>query len=166
MEAILTTERLVLRSATPEDVEALHAIASDFEVVRHTATWPWPPDRALSEERSRTWAGPGALGGLICHEGGILGMIGAHEDGFFGYMLGRDAWGRGFATEIGHAFVAHAFACGLPRLTACVFTDNPASARVLEKLGFVEGAPCEGRCEARNGVFPTRTFALEPPGRA
>ena len=59
-----------------------------------------------------------------------------------GYWLGEEFWGRGIVTEAVHAVTAYAFARhDLCRLYAAVFEWNPASARVLEKAGFV----CEGR---------------------
>ena len=39
----IVTARLRLRPPLPGDRDALHALASDYEVVKQTATWPWPP---------------------------------------------------------------------------------------------------------------------------
>lgn len=56
----------------------------------------------------------------------------------FGYWLGEPFWGRGIVTEAIGAFVDFAFAkYPLHRLYAEVFSNNPASARVLEKNGFI-----------------------------
>jgi RimJ/RimL family protein N-acetyltransferase len=97
-------------------------------------------------------------------DGQLIGMIGLQEDGDFGYMLAQDAWGQGFATEMGRALVAYADESPQwSSLKACVFEDNPASARVLEKLGFAEGAACSGHCASRGGDFPIRTFTLALP---
>jgi hypothetical protein len=69
---------------------------------------------------------------------GLIGAIGAHkrgEDGFeMGYWFGRPYWGQGFATEAGTAFVSEAKNLGA--LNAGHFVDNPASGRVLSKVGF------------------------------
>lgn len=56
-----------------------------------------------------------------------------------GYWVGAAAWGRGVATEALAAYAAHAFAAcpALERLDASVYAGNAASARVLEKCGFV-----------------------------
>jgi [ribosomal protein S5]-alanine N-acetyltransferase len=78
-------------------------------------------------------------------EGGAAGSIGFHvgrdverQSAEVGYWLGRRYWGRGIATEALRAVADHAFAAhGLLRLFAVPFADNPASARVLEKAGFV-----------------------------
>ncbi len=59
-----------------------------------------------------------------------------------GYWLGEPFWGRGIAAEALAAVSEYAFAeHDLVRLFACVYEGNPASARVLEKAGYV----CEGR---------------------
>lgn len=56
----------------------------------------------------------------------------------FGYWLGRDYWGRGVATDAAQMLSDHALRDGgLRRLEATVFAPNRASARVLEKCGFV-----------------------------
>ncbi|HEU4714235.1 MAG TPA: GNAT family protein [Pyrinomonadaceae bacterium] len=55
-----------------------------------------------------------------------------------GYWLGEEFWGRGIATEALIAVTEHAFSTyDLCRLYAHVFDWNPASARVLEKAGYV-----------------------------
>ncbi len=53
-----------------------------------------------------------------------------------GYWIARSHWGRGIATEACAAVIAIAGALGLPALEGSYFIDNPASGRVLEKLGF------------------------------
>ena len=53
-----------------------------------------------------------------------------------GYWIAREHWGRGFATEAATALLAIADTLGIERLEASYFSDNPASGRVLEKLGF------------------------------
>lgn len=77
---------------------------------------------------------------------GGIGFIVQEDVGYrsaeIGYWLGQDFWGRGIATEALVAVTEYAFANhDLCRLFAHVFEWNPASARVLEKAGYV----CEGR---------------------
>src|SRR5476651_168626 len=56
-----------------------------------------------------------------------------------GYWLAKPLWGRGIMTAVARRLCQHAFdAFGLAKITAYVFTGNPASARVLEKCGFVQ----------------------------
>lgn len=155
----LRTPRLVWRAGETEDVDGLHRIVSDFEVVRQTETWPWPVPREFTETRCVVDPSPQMVSGVITHGDRVVGYLSLTREGKLGYMFGVDHWGKGYATEIGRAAVDFAFSrFDWPRLDACVFADNPASARVLEKLGFEEGEACEGPCAARRGIFPIRTF--------
>ncbi|WP_306114426.1 MULTISPECIES: GNAT family N-acetyltransferase [unclassified Roseovarius] len=161
---ILRTERLLLRPVTVADAGDMQVMVGDFDVVRHTGTWPWPADPAFTEKRCAV--GFGDKGGWLVALAGsdLIGTVGVGPDGDFGYMLPQAQWGRGYATEMGRAVVDHAFTTGRwPGLKACVFEDNPASAHVLTKLGFAEGAACTGFCASRNGDFPIRTFTLDAP---
>ncbi|MFM8393049.1 MAG: GNAT family N-acetyltransferase, partial [Acidobacteriota bacterium] len=80
----------------------------------------------------------------ILVEGQVAGSIGvslgsgtAAQTGEFGYWLGQSFWGRGIATAAASAMVEH-IRSTMPvvRLEAAVFAWNPASMRVLEKVGF------------------------------
>jgi [ribosomal protein S5]-alanine N-acetyltransferase len=64
----------------------------------------------------------------------------------FGYWIGEEHWGKGYATEIMSAAVSWAFAVysNLDRLEATVYGWATASAKVLRKIGFIE----EGRTKA------------------
>jgi RimJ/RimL family protein N-acetyltransferase len=82
--------------------------------------------------QERTTAQPVGWGGLQ-HS-----TIGIGECLTVGYVLAPDAWGRGYATEIAIASVAHAFdVLGANQLYASVLSTNGASRRVLEKAGLV-----------------------------
>ena len=143
----------------------MHALASDWDVVKQTATWPWPPDRAFTATRAKPMPAKVGLAGPVFQAEEMVGMMGVNttEAGAeLGYMFARSHWGRGYATEMGQALLRHAFATyDWPAIDACVFDDNPGSARVLEKLGFVATGACEGACAARNATLPTRTFRLD-----
>jgi RimJ/RimL family protein N-acetyltransferase len=72
--------------------------------------------------------------------GQLLGSVGGFIEKHrmtFGYCLAQDAWGKGFATEAAHAFVAAAIAHpAIIRIQAYCDVENRASARVLEKAGL------------------------------
>ena len=79
-----------------------------------------------------------------------------------GYWIGRSFWGRGFATEASRALIDIARGLGLPRLEASHFLDNPASARVLEKLGFEPLGIIAPRISCARGTeAPARLMRLE-----
>ena len=81
-------------------------------------------------------------------------MIGANKkkSGRFeiGYWLGRPFWGDGLATEAARAFTEEARALG--PLEACHFVDNPASGRVLEKVGFAYTGEVEEHFSLARGL--------------
>lgn len=165
METEIVTARLRLRRARPEDLDALHALVSDWEVVKQTATWPWPPDRAFTETRAQPMPAGRGIGGPVFADGELVGMVGVNATDTcpqLGYMFARAQWGRGFASEIGRALIAHAFATyDWPSIGAGVFEENPASVRVLVKLGFDETGRCAGPSLAQGRALPMRIFRLE-----
>jgi len=138
------TDRLLLRPGWAEDAPALAAAIADQGIGRHLSTAPCPyPLRAaaalLGSPRrpslpsflifERTEGAPALVGscGLGRRPSGAVEL---------GYWIARAHWGRGFATEAGIALLDIANALGIERLEASYFVDNPASGRVLEKLGF------------------------------
>jgi RimJ/RimL family protein N-acetyltransferase len=78
-----------------------------------------------------------------------------------GYWISRAHWGRGFATEASRALIDIARALGIARLEASHFIDNPASARVLDKLGFESTGIIAPRMNcARGEEAPARLMRL------
>ena len=138
------TPRLLLRPGFPEDAPALAAAIADQAIARNLATVPWPyrmrdAEAFLAQPRDpvlpsllifeRTEGAPQLIGscGLGRRPSGAVEM---------GYWIARPFWGRGYATEACAALIDIACTLGLPTLEGSHFIDNPASARVLEKLGF------------------------------
>ncbi len=138
------TPRLTLRPGWPEDAPALAAAIAHESVAFKLARLPWP----YTVDHAAEWLSQQSRQGevsrvILAHDGGqarMVGGIGIHPDGDaheFGYWLTPDAWGRGYATEAGRAMLGIArYGMGLKRLTSGHFMDNPASGRVLAKLGF------------------------------
>ena len=138
------TERLLLRPGWAEDAPALAAAIADEMIVRNLATAPWPyglrdAEAFLAQARDpalpsflifeRTNAEPRLVGscGLGRRPSGAVEL---------GYWIARSFWGRGYATEAATALIDIARTLGFTRLEGSHFLDNPASGRVLEKLGF------------------------------
>ena len=144
----LTTERLRLRPFTPADRDAIHAVYSDPEVMRHvghgahkTLDETVAALRIYGEVLERRGYSFLAVterdGGALIGDGGLHPLGGRGPDVELGYTLARSAWGRGYATELGRALVDHAFAeLDVPRVVAQVEPPNHASRHVLEKLGM------------------------------
>jgi ribosomal-protein-alanine N-acetyltransferase len=146
----LETARLRLRPFRAADRDAIHAIYSDPEVMRYVGHGAHRTTaetaRALrgyaDALRTRGYGFVAVVelsSGVLIGDAGLHPLAGRGPDVELGYTLARDAWGRGYATEIGSALVAHAFeALGVPRVMAQVEPENAASRRVLEKLGMTE----------------------------
>ena len=137
------TQRLLLRPSWPEDWEALFGGIADQGVVRNLARAPWPylPEHArafVAREQDQRF--PNFLMTLPGEHGSrIIGSIGfgETESGVeLGYWIARPYWGQGYATEAGRGVLEVAKLLGYSQIEAGHFLDNPASGRVLRKLGF------------------------------
>ncbi len=126
MRVELTTARLHLRPFTPADHEAIHAVYSDPEVMRHvghgahatlaeTANALRIYGDVLARRGYSFLAVTERETGTLLGDGGLHPLGGVGPDVELGYTLARDAWGRGYATELGRALVIHAFQCCVPR---------------------------------------------------
>jgi RimJ/RimL family protein N-acetyltransferase len=168
------TERLLLRPGWAEDAPALARAIADEQVVRNLATAPWPFALEDAEAFLAAPRDPAMPCFLISErtdgEPRIVGAcgLGRRPSGAveMGYWIGRQHWGKGFATEAGSALIEIARALKLPRLEASHFIDNPASGRVLEKLGFIPTGMSAARYScARGGEAMARLYRLSLMGR-
>jgi RimJ/RimL family protein N-acetyltransferase len=146
---------------------------SDRAIARNLAVVPWPytlrdAEAYLASPRDpvlpsflifeRTNAAPLLVGacGLGRRPSGAVEM---------GYWIARPFWGRGLATEACVALIDIARTLGFPRLEASHFIDNPASGRVLDKLGFEgRGIVAPRMSCARGEEVPARLMQLRLDG--
>lgn len=165
------TERLLLRPGWGEDAPALFRAIADERIVRNLATAPWPY-RLADAEAFLMRDCPADHGSCLiflrtesapCLVGGIGFGRTPERELELGYWVARPFWGQGIATEAGRALLACARdSLRLSRLVAGHFTDNAASGRVLQKLGFRPTGVTRGRYSAgRNAIGPVREFALD-----
>ena len=155
---LVSTARLRLRRPTSSDApEILACYAGDPEVTRLLA---WPRHRSVADSLAfvewsdDAWSTRGVGPYLVVDlHGRVVGTTGLDVEtpwrASTGYVLARDAWGRGYATEIAMAMIRLADDASLRRLYALCHPVNQASARVLEKAGF----RCEGVLR-QHTVFP------------
>jgi RimJ/RimL family protein N-acetyltransferase len=152
------TERLLLRPSWPEDAEALYAAIADEGIVCNLARAPWPytrdeAARFASVEHPEMF--PAFM--LMLRADGAPRLVGAcglgerNGEAELGYWIAREHWGQGFATEAAKAVIGIARALGHRKLVAGHFVDNPASGRVLRKIGFKASGRIEQRHSAGRG---------------
>lgn len=158
---------LVLRSLAAADRERIVTLASDARVSRFTARipHPYPPGAADAfldyAARSLIDGSETALAiAEALQPGDLIGAAGWERphDGRceIGYWLGHQYWGRGYGTDVIRAVAAHLFERGdVTVLTAGIFPDNRASARVLEKAGFALVGTCDCATPARDTACVT-----------
>jgi RimJ/RimL family protein N-acetyltransferase len=161
------TERLLLRPGWGEDAPALSRAIGDEAVVRNLARVPWPYALGDAEQFLAQPQTPNRPRFLIFLRGtnelvGGIGLDGEDEIQL-GYWIARAHWGKGLATEAGRAVVDLADASlRLPRLKASHAIDNPASGRVLGKIGFrPTGGLADLHSLGRGCTIRTRLFARE-----
>jgi [ribosomal protein S5]-alanine N-acetyltransferase len=155
----IETARLVLRRPQRRDAEIIFSrYANDPEVTRYLA---WPRHRNLRDtlhflefsdnEWDHSPGGPYLI--EVRDSRQVIGSTGIEFETEYrastGYVLARDSWGRGFASEALLGIVGVCATLGLARLHAMAHVEHTASRRVLEKCGFVlEGTLC------RHTLFP------------
>ena len=142
----LETDRLILRMFRQDDLDAYAAICADVEVMRYLGD-------GKTLDRPNTWRQMAAiLGhwqlrgyGLFALEekatGALVGRVGFFEPegwpGFeVGWMLRRESWGKGYATEAARRVIRHAFTeMDRERVISLIREANAPSIRVAERLG-------------------------------
>jgi RimJ/RimL family protein N-acetyltransferase len=149
-QPLLRTARLVLRPFVPEDAPLLAQLAGKHRVADTTASIPHPysPEQALqdiakfNDEFNR---GVGAYFVIALREApqSLIGCVllklidRRDEQGELGYWIDEASTGKGFVTEAARAVLEYGFnALTLNRICACHMTRNPASGRILEKVGM------------------------------
>ena len=163
---VIETRRLNLRAPRPQDASRIARMANDIDIARMTLRLPHPYTGAHAEDfvlhvasqdpaRANTF--------VIEHEDhGPVGVIGMFEDSDpvpeTGYWIGREFWGRGYATEALQGALVWASRKWKRRaMVAGHFADNPASGRVLEKAGFLyTGETRREFSHARSALTDTR----------
>ena len=155
----LQTERLVLREFTLQDAPDVQRLAGSIEIARMTTLIPHPYEDGMAEEwiathRPAYEAGEHVIFAVVSREEGtLLGSIGLSlnardNNGELGYWIGVPYWGKGYSTEAAQEMVRYGFEdLGLPRIHANHFGSNPASGRVMQKVGMRYEGTRREHCE-------------------
>lgn len=146
-QPVLSTKRLGLRSFSVADAAAVQHLAGDRKVAVSTLSIPHPYPDGLAEnwirthprdfERKKAVTFAITLANqTLCGAIG-LGLVPEFDLAELGYWIGVPYWGHGYCTEAAEAIVAYGFeTLKLHRIQSTHFSDNPASGRVMQKLGM------------------------------
>ncbi|WP_433060615.1 GNAT family N-acetyltransferase [Dactylosporangium sp. CS-033363] len=168
----LHTARLRLRPFGDADTDALFALHSDAHVLRYWDAPPWSePARAgrfIAACRQMAADGTGARLAVDRDAGGaFIGWCSltrwnpGYRSAELGFCFAGAAWGHGYATEAARALLHWAFGTlDLNRVQAETDTRNAASARVLEKLGFVREGTLREDCVVNGEVSDSWVYGL------
>lgn len=162
---------LILKEIADSDLDAFVDLMCDVTLARNSGSIPYPVDHDWARERieylrAQEAEGKRADRGLF--EGDVLvgtvtWFINGDGNREIGYGIHRDHRGRGLATKAGQMAVDWVRATGYAGpIYAQHFQDNPASGRVLEKLGFVREGPAVGVSPARATSAPAWKTRLDP----
>lgn len=149
MQAVLVTERLAFHPFTDKDLPILVALHSDPDVMRFLSVdgQPWSMDE-LRQKLTRFVGEQASLGfskWKVClrRDETVIGRAGFsifRETGEIelGFIFGRSAWGKGYATECAQGLLNWLFTTRLDidQVIAFAQLGNLASRRVLEKIGM------------------------------
>ncbi|MGY2378113.1 GNAT family N-acetyltransferase [Pseudomonas sp. SDO524_S393] len=145
-----SSPRLIYRAPQPGDVQRLFAIYGDPQTHLFNPAGPLA-SLADAQHLLDAWLAQWARDGYgwwaiarveapdhLIGFGGIAPMNYLEQPRInLGYRLAVDAWGQGYATELGHHALQLAFdTLGLPEVFGLVRPEHAASIRVLEKLGM------------------------------
>lgn len=167
------TARLWLRWPLLSDAAAMTRQAGSHAVAEMTAMIPHPYPKDLAETAMFNARKGNAVGDKLSlaitrknRPRELIGMIGARpgDTGMpvFGYWLGHEHWGHGYATEASHAMIDAVFTMtSASGLDANARVINPASRGVLEKCGFRHLGSRLMAMSARGGHYPCDEFRLE-----
>ena len=149
----LQTERLILRTFTLDDASEVQKLAGDRDVAKTTSVIPHPYEDGMAEEWINTHQakfdnGTGIYLAITLNDPQeqqdpiLIGAISIVIDikdkiGELGYWVGKPYWNCGYCTEAAKVILTYAFdVLNLKSIHAFIFRRNPASGRVLEKIGM------------------------------
>ena len=144
----LNTDRLLLRPFRSDDAPDVQDLAGVYDVARGTLILPHPYPDGEAERwiaNLQREADAGTLVNfaiMLREENHLIGSIGldiaaTHRHARMSYWLGQPYWNRGYCTEAVRALLAYGFRqLHLHRIYASHFLNNPASGRVLQKVGM------------------------------
>lgn len=175
----LETQRLLLRPFCQNDAAEVTRLAGDRSVASTTSNIPHPYDEKMACEwierhqpvfekdegvaLAITLKADGSLVGAIS----LMGMVKGHR-AELGYWIGKPYWSLGYCTEAAREVLGYAFGVlRLSRVHASHFTRNPASGRVMQKVGMSREGCCRQHIQKWGQLEDLEIYGiLEPEWRA
>lgn len=148
MKTVLVSKRLTLRQLEPHDSESIEKLAGEKDVADTTLSipHPYPAGSAVTFINARREAaarGDGhSFAVTLTENDAFLGIVGlhvvkTHNMAELAYWVGKPFWGNGYCSEAAARILQFAFDdLKLNRVFAAAMTRNPASYRVMEKIGM------------------------------
>lgn len=148
LQPTLCTKRLILRPFELSDAKTVQELAGDWAIADTTLSIPYPYEDGAAEQWISTHKGKFEarefvnFAVILRRKGQLVGAIGLalapHFDrAELGYWTGKPFWDKGYCTEASEAVLEYGFLqLGLNRIYAQHLKRNPASGRVMQKLGM------------------------------
>jgi len=151
---------LQLRNFRDSDFKSFHSAMSNFDVVKMTASWPWPPEQTFTKSRMNAPMAKSGQVNVIALNDQYVGQVSV-VNGELGYMLAKRYWGRGVVSWAVKTKLNKVFReTDIQVLSAGVWEGNPASERVLEKFEFVKTGSSRDYCKPQGKVLNGYDFKL------
>lgn len=146
----ILTDRLNLRIFEKSDAETVQALCNNFNIYKSTLYLPYPyslndalvwienHQKNFDEDRSYEFAITDRISGNLY---GAISLSNNQKfnNGEIAYWIGEEYWGKGYGTEAAKAIIDFAFKeKELHKVFARYFKSNPASGRIMQKVGMVQ----------------------------
>jgi len=144
MRSIIKGKRVTLRKLRKSDIDDITKYCSDRRVSKWTLHVPYPYKKKdaiwFTKDSAKKW-GKDAYVYSVRHEGKLVGVIDIrpreYDSAEIGYWVGREHWGKGFASEATKLIIKEGFkTLKLHKIFATHKPGNKASARVMQKAGM------------------------------
>lgn len=161
---VIRTNRLLLRPFCLQDAQAVESLLNDKEIASNTRSvdYPYPKGQATAwiELHQSLWKSAESYVFAIClsETEQVIGGMGLEIDksdhnAELGFWIGREFWNNGFCSESAIAVLEFGFEqIGLHKIHSHHLTRNPASGRVMEKIGMVREGLLRGHTR-KWGIF-------------
>jgi RimJ/RimL family protein N-acetyltransferase len=168
---MIKTKHLILRPLHEDDASALVRELNNYNITRHTGRVPYPysgEDAAEYLQFVREQSAQSCIRAITLQNQliGVISYLYSADklDAELGYWLSENHWGNGLMSEAARAMIADGTARGITKFVACYHADNPVSANILRRLGFVEKGTCKNFSKAQGKDVEVVNMVLEQVG--